>query len=235
MEDNLEELTNFNDLSEAEKEEERKDLEELKEKVDKVVPKAKDTANSLRVAADKLDQFWMDSKIAQASGTSATIVGELLTIGGGIATIFTFGAAPPLLHTGIGIGVAGAGVKIGTSIVEASINSSEIQTAEKNLQETFDDINDVHNIIQKWVGYKEKARLLYMCYLAVYILELSEPVIKFLQKSILPLIGHPPIIVEVAGRVNMNVAQAVAQGVAQGARQAGAQGERQAGAQGARQ
>ena len=58
----------------------RKDLEELKENVDKVVPKAKDTAKSLRVAADKLDQVWMDSKIAQASGTSATIVGGLLTI-----------------------------------------------------------------------------------------------------------------------------------------------------------
>ena len=119
-------------------------------------------------------------------------------------------------------------MKIGSSIVEPTIiNSSEIQTAEKKLQEAFDGINDVHNIIQKWVGYKEKARLLYMCCLAVYILELSQPVIKFLQKSILPLIGLPPNIVEVAERVNMNVAQAGAQGVAQGAKHAGAQGARQ--------
>lgn len=55
MEDKLEELINFNDLLEVEKEEERKDLEEFKEKVDKVVFKVKDIVKSFCVVVDKFD------------------------------------------------------------------------------------------------------------------------------------------------------------------------------------
>lgn len=43
-------------LSEADKHQEEKDLKELQEQVKKMISKKKDTAKSLREAADKLDQ-----------------------------------------------------------------------------------------------------------------------------------------------------------------------------------
>ena len=229
MGDKPEEVPDFSDLSEADKQQEKNDLEYLKEKIDKMIPKAKDTVTSLRLAADKLDQVWMDSKIAQASGTGATILGGLLTIGGGIATIMTLGAATPLLVAGIGIGVGGAGVKIGTSMVEAAINTNEVKAAEEKLKETFQNVNEINKIIQTWIDRKEKVRLVYLCYIAVQFFEWSQPVVRFLRNAILPLLGVPANILEVAG------AQGARQAGAQGARQAGAQGARQAGAQGARQ
>lgn len=113
-----------NDLMETEKKEEEKDLKELQQKTNKMICKAKGTAKSLRRAADKLDEVWKDCKIAHATGSSVGIVGGLLTIGGGIATICTAGAATPLLLLGMGVGAAGAGTNLVTSIVEACNNST---------------------------------------------------------------------------------------------------------------
>lgn len=232
-----EEVPDFSDLSEADKQQEKKDLEDLKEKIDKMIPKAKDTVTSLRLAADKLDQVWMDSKIAQAGGTGATILGGLLTIGGGIATVMTLGGATPLLVAGIGVGLGGAGVKIGTSIVEAAINTNEVKAAEEKLKETFQNVNEINELIQTWIKLKEKIRLVYLCCIAVQVFESSQPVVRFLLNAILPLLDVPANILEVAGAQGARQAgaQVARQVGAQGARQAGVQGTRKAGAQGARQ
>ena len=58
----------------------------------------------------------------------------MLTIGGGIATFFTAGAATLLLMAGFLLGVAAAGTGLGTAAVEAVVNSKQIRKAEKALQ-----------------------------------------------------------------------------------------------------
>lgn len=192
-------------LTEVEKQQAQNDLRELQSKTQQLTSKAKETARSLREAANRLDKVWKDCKIARASGNSAGIVGGILTIGGGIATILTAGAATPLLLAGIGVGAAGAGTNLGTSIVEATINSDEIKKAEKDLQKTVDYIDNVNNTIQLWLKRKDKAKLLYICLLAVRTLELSDPVIKILQDVVLSALGLPADIVEVTGKAALEL------------------------------
>lgn len=55
----------------------------------------------------------------------------MLTIGGGIATFFTAGAATPLLMAGFLLGVAAAGTGLGTAAVEAVVNSKQIRKPKK--------------------------------------------------------------------------------------------------------
>ena len=55
------------------------------------------TIKQLRDAADVLDKVWKNCNIASAVGSGANIAGGVLSIGGGIATIMTAGAALPLL------------------------------------------------------------------------------------------------------------------------------------------
>ena len=52
----------------------RSDLSEAQESF-KMNSRAKNTAKSLRKAAEKLDKVWKDCKIAHACGTTAGIVG----------------------------------------------------------------------------------------------------------------------------------------------------------------
>lgn len=132
--------------------------------------RAKDTVKSIRRAAEKLDKVWKDCKIAHACGTTAGIVGGILTIGGGVATIASSEIAVPLLSIGLGFGLASAVTNLGTSTVEDSISSTETKKAEKDLKETFDSVNNAkktENTVQLWLDRKEKARLLFICFLAL--------------------------------------------------------------------
>ena len=144
--------------------------------------RARNTATRLRKSADKLDKLWKDCKIAHACGTTAGLVGGLLTIGGGVATMMSAGIAAPLLLLGVGVGAGGAVTNLGTSIVEASINSTEIKRAEKDLKESFDCKSAVNNTTQLWLDRKEKARLLYNGFLLVRAMELSDTVKKIEQE-----------------------------------------------------
>ena len=131
---------------------------------------AKDTAKSLRKAAEKLDRVWKDCKIAHACGTTAGIIGGVLTISGGVATVVSPGIAARLLSTGMGFALAGAITNLGTSTVEDSISSTETKKAEKDLKETLDSISNAkktENTVQLWLDRKEKARLLFICFLAL--------------------------------------------------------------------
>lgn len=114
----------------------------------KATEKAKDTARSFRQAADTLDYLWKASNKGHAFGTSIGIVGGLLTLGGGIATIMSAGAASPLLLLGMGAGFTGAGINGVSSYIEASMNSTSIQKAEKDWMETLKCINNVKSTVQ---------------------------------------------------------------------------------------
>ena len=149
-------MKRFGDLSEA-------------EKWNKMTSRAKDTAKSLRKAAEKLDKVRKDCKIAHACGITAGMLGGVLTIGGGVATVVSPGIAAPLLSIGMGFALAGAVTNLGTSTVEDSIGSTEMKKAEKDLEGTLDSVNKVRktkNNVQLWLDMKEETRL-FICFLAL--------------------------------------------------------------------
>ena len=212
MDRELEEIIDkINLLPEDEKQQDRRDLRELQEKTEKMNSHAKETIESLRAAAKKLDDVWKDCKISHTVGTSVGILGGLLTIGGGIATVLTAGAATPLLIAGLCVGGAGAATNLGTAIVEAVINSAEIKEAEKHLGETIDSVNKVNRIVQEVLMIKERVRLIYIYNLAKT-LELRSPVVlKILRELVFPSAGTPTkMVIQVTEKV-MACAQATSQ------------------------
>lgn len=225
----LEEIVGrINLLSEDEKQQDRKDLKELQEKTEEMNSKVKKTVRSLRVAADKLDNVWRDCKTAHAVGTSSGIVGGLLTIGGGVATLMTAGAATPLLVAGMSFGIAGATTNLGTSVIEAAINSAEIREAQKLLGETLDSINKVNRIVQNVLATKEITRLVYIYYLAKTLKLTSPVVMRILREVVFYSLGTPT-------RMIMQVVEKVAGAFVQAAGQVGASATTQVSAQGAGQ
>lgn len=154
----------INELSDAERQQCWSGLHDLQMKTVDARVKIQITADSFRAAADKLDQVWRDCKIAHAAGTTGGIISGCLALAG--VTVMTGGAATPFLLAGLGFGVGGAVTNIGTSCVEASINSSEIGKAEKLWREALDSINVVTTTVQSWLNKKEMARIAYILYLA---------------------------------------------------------------------
>ena len=125
----------------------------------KLFLKAKKAVQSLRAAADKLDEAWSNGKITRISGAFVGVVRGVITIIGGVATVMTLGAATPLLVTGIGVGVIGAGTNIVGNIKESLINSKEIKKADSDLKEALDSIANVKGNIHEWLDHKEISRL----------------------------------------------------------------------------
>ena len=224
-------IDKINLLPEDEKQQDKRDLKELQEKTERMNSHARETIRSLRAAAKKLDNVWRDYKTAHAVGTSVGIVGGLLSIGGGIATVMKAGTATPLLEAGLSLGGAGATTNIGAAAVEALINSAEIKKAEEQLGETMNSINEVNRIVQKILMAKETARLIYIYYLAKT-LKLGGPaVLKILRELVFFSAGTPTkMVVQVAETV-MACAQTVTLASAKAATQGGAQGAGKAAAQ----
>ena len=85
----------------------------------------------------------------------------------------------------------------------------------------------MNNIVQLWLNRKEKAKLLYLCCLAVRTLELSDPVRKILQEMVLRSLGLPVDIVEATGKIVLEAGKGSAKAageVAQSGTTAGAKG-----------
>ena len=138
--------------------------------------------------ANHLDKVWRDCKIASVAGNSAGILGGFLTIGGGIATVFTAGAASPLLIAGILLGAAGAGTNLGTAATEAAINSAKLQEAEKALQGADELTKKVKEKVREWKEMKDVWRLRFLAQLAVKLFGPSHIVVKLIQ-SVLVSVG----------------------------------------------
>ena len=154
-EDAVRGINELNELSDAEKQQCWDGLCDLQ---------MRKAVDSFRAAADELDRVWRDCKIAHAAGTTGGIISGCLALAS--ATAVTGGAAMPLLLAGLGFGFGGAATIIGTSCVEASINSSAIKKAEKLWGEALESINDLTTTVQSWLDKKEKARIVYILYLA---------------------------------------------------------------------
>ena len=224
-------IDKINLLPEDEKQQDKRDLKELQEKTEKMNSHARETIRSLRAAAKKLDNVWRDCKTAHAVGTSFGILGGLLSIGGGIATVMTAGTATPLLVAGLSLGGAGATTNIGAAAVEALINSAEIKKAEEQLGETMNSINEVNRIVQKILMAKETARLIYIYYLAKTLKLGGRAVLKILRELVFFSAGTPTKMVVQVAETAMACAQTVTQASAKAATQGGAQGAGKAAAQ----
>ena len=156
----------LNDLDVDQSHSDMKDAEKLNDDVEVMFRIAKEVVQSLRAAADKLDKAWSDGKITRIGGISVGVVGGVLTIIGGVATVMTLGAATPLLVTGISFGVIGAGTNIAGNIKESLINSKEIEKADSDLKKAVDSIRNVKGTIHKWLDHKDIPRLRNICKLA---------------------------------------------------------------------
>ena len=130
-------------------------LKPFKETAEKMISNLKKAVESLRAAADKLDDVRDKHNLVHLGGTAAGIVGGLLTLGGGIATLMTAGVASPLLSAGLVFGVAGAGTNITAKIIESSINSNEIKRANRDMKEALDSIAEMRNILEDLLDKKE--------------------------------------------------------------------------------
>ena len=179
----------INELSDAERQQCWSGLHDLQMKTVDARVKIQITIDSFRAAADKLDQVWRDCKIAHAAGTTGGIISGCLALGG---IVMSGGAATPFLLTGLGFGVGGAVTNIGTSCVEASINSSEIEKAEKLWREALDSINVVTTTVQSWLDKKEMARIAYILYLAEAF-EFVDPVLLNLLHDVVSTVFGIPI------------------------------------------
>ena len=179
----------INELSDAERQQCWSGLHDLQMKTVDARVKIQITADSFNAAADKLDQVWRDCKIAHAAGTTGGIISGCLALGG---IVMSGGAATPFLLAGLGFGVGGAVTNIGTSCVEASINSSEIEKAEKLWREALDSINVVTTTVQSWLDKKEMARIAYILYLAEAF-EFVDPVLLNLLHDVVSTVFGIPI------------------------------------------
>ena len=218
--DDVPKMLNFSDLSEAVKQQDRKDLQELQVKTRKFISKARDTDKSCRTAADKLDAVCKDCRNARVTGSIGSILGGCLAIG---VTVMTGGAAAPLAF-GAAIGAVGATTTVGSSTYEAYKNSSEIKKAEKDLQETSDRRNEVKKTIELWLVKKEKKRLMYICCHAQMTLKASDPaVIEILQELVVPHLERSatPMELKMLERIGWTVLQAASIAAVTGGVQAG--------------
>ena len=211
-------------MTEDEKQQDMRDLTELQKKTEEMISNAKEIIRSLRTVAKKLDSVWRNCKVSHAVGTGVGIVGSLLSIGGGIATLMTAGAASPLLIAGLSLGGAGLATKLGTAAVNSFINSDEMKKAEEKLAETVDSIDEVNRTVQNILITKERVRLIYIYFLAKT-LKLGGPVFLKILRELVFLSGGTPtkMVIQVAEKV-MACAQAASQAGAKAATQAGAQG-----------
>ena len=172
------------DWPEAKKQQADEDLNEILEQTAKLISKANATARSFRRLADKLDVVWKDCKTAHAIGDGVSIVGGLLTLGGGVATFLTAGAAAPLLVLGMAVGGAGAVTSIAAGRIKNSIDLKEVERAQMDLKQTLECLNIVNDTILKWQDGKDVGRLLCIFSLALQTLTKNHPVIKILRKVI---------------------------------------------------
>ena len=174
-------MPRWEDLNQAEMQQLVEEVQEVAGHVNTMNVSLEKAVRHLRNAADYLDQVWKECKIASAVGSSAGITGGVLTVLGGVATVMTAGAATPLLIAGTAFGVAGACTNLGTSAVEASINSAIIQEADGAVEGANRAIQEVRQRINKMKTGKSQVRLLFLAGLATRMLGKNHLAVAFIK------------------------------------------------------
>lgn len=196
-------------LSKAQKRELEKELKGFATKVEDMTLAKQKTIEHLYDTANYLDKVWRDCKIASIAGNSAGILGGLLTIGGGIATVLTAGAASPLLIAGISLGAVGASTNLGTAATEAAINSAKLQEAEEALKGADELTKIVKEQIREWKE-KDVLRLCFLTQLAVQLFGQSHIVVQLIQSVLVSVGISADIIFKICAEAAIKTASEVA-------------------------
>ena len=196
-------------LSTAQKREAEEELKGFAAKVEDMNLAKLKAIEHLYNTADYLDKVWRDCKIASVAGNSAGILGGLLTIGGGIATVLTAGAASPLLIGGIFLGAAGASTNLGTAATEAAINSAKLQEVEKALQDADELTKKVKEQIHEWIEMKDVLRLYFLAQLAVHLFGKSHIVVQLIQGVLVSVGISADIILKICAEAAIKTASEV--------------------------
>lgn len=173
-------------VDQAEMEQMVQEVNAVAENVQEMNFAVENTIKNLRTTADYLDQVWKDCKFASAAGSSAGILGGLLTVGGGVAMVMTAGAAAPLLIAGTAFGAAGACTNLGANIVEGCINSSLIKEADGAVENANRAINNVREKIRLLKNGKSQLRLVFLAGLAARMLGPNHLVVTFIKGLLRP-------------------------------------------------
>ncbi|KAL9985026.1 hypothetical protein ACROYT_G007380 [Oculina patagonica] len=174
------------DVCQAEMEQMVQEVNAVAEHVEGMNVAVENAIKNLRNSADYLDQVWKDCKLASACGSSAGILGGLLTVGGGVATIMTAGAAAPLLIAGTAFSAAGACTNLGTNFIEACTNSSLIQAADGAVENANRAINNVREKIRLLKNGKSQLRLVFVAGLASRMLGANHLAVLFITSLLRP-------------------------------------------------
>lgn len=152
-----------------------KEIADLLREAGKMAVNLQNTVSKFRKTADYLDEVWKDCRVANVVGNGAGVVGGILTIGAGVVTVLSAGTASLLVFTGMAVGAVGAGINVGTSCIESSINSSKVEEAERAVKEVMDTIEAMKSRVQN-------GKMLYLTFLTLKTLglEVDEAVINVL-------------------------------------------------------
>lgn len=202
----------------------REDVNKIDEMAKDVSVKVEKTVQSLRAAADFLDEVWKKHSIAKSWGRGFGIIGGICSVLGGVA-ILTAGPASPFLVAGLSFGFTGVGTNVVAKFIELALNSQEIQQANKDLKDASDSIAGLQKFIEDRLAKKKKSYLLYMYNFAAHGVS---PSLRFL----LPYLYHKGVVEITRQTVAKAGGQAIVQG-ATAASQAGAQAVGKVGAEAA--
>ena len=126
------------------------------EKLEQGIKTRKKTISMLRDLASELDKTQKDVNIAKVTGTSTAVAGGLITVFGGILSIFTAGAASPLIGVGVATAVGGGATAGGAEIAEVVISKNKMEDAQKILDEDKQTLEDIDECYSNLVRTAEK-------------------------------------------------------------------------------
>lgn len=173
-------------MSDAEKEKMKQDINAVNEKVKTMEAEARKSAESLRKAADYLDEVYKNCKTASAIGSTSSIVGCLCTIAGVYFTPITAVVVSPFLMVGNALGLTGALVNLFAHKIEFSANSSRIKEAEAALQNVSQHVDEVWGQIRMLIENKDKLQLLAVVKLAEDMYGLSGLTVALIKNYVDP-------------------------------------------------
>ena len=97
--------------------------------------KRETTVKLLRAVAAEVSRTHRNANIAKLTGTSTSLVGAGLAIGGFVAAFFTFGASLIVTAVGIGLGAAGGLTAGGSELCDLLLSKSQLKLAQDALED----------------------------------------------------------------------------------------------------
>ena len=107
------------------------------------------TVKLLRAVAAEMSRIHRNVNIAKLTGTSTSLVGAGLAIGGFAAAFFTFGASLIVTAVGIGLGAAGGLTAGGSELCDLLLSKSQLKLAQDALEDDHKATQALHEVFQQ--------------------------------------------------------------------------------------